>query len=277
MKEALYNEDNEFFHNTYLGFIVIKPIPNSLVGFSLLRTYNYSRNHSTYNNFREFWSTRIYKLHLYGHEIEIDSLAFQQQDSVLSACATVSIWVLLQKASKDPYIQLETPGGLTKKAGIVSTQGERLIPNKEGLSIPSICEVLTHSNLETVVRTQEGIEDFAQYLKSIIYAYSPLKIPMIFLYYLSQNDNYNNGHSVAITGHNIDKDTVLSKKKFSSFLTGNKLKSISLVSEQISKIYVHDDQWGPFARMEYDNSNNLLSPWNKDLSSKSPINSYEIT
>lgn len=60
------------FWSNYLGFIVVKPIPTKIIG---------------------------YTIHVFGKEVKIKSLAFQEQDSVLAACATTAIWSMLNKAS----------------------------------------------------------------------------------------------------------------------------------------------------------------------------------
>ena len=78
--------------NSYLGFIVVRPIPNTVIGFTVLKPYV----HSTGFNQRNFWGLKKYPVHLFGIKLEVESLAFQEQDSVVSACATAAIWSMLQ-------------------------------------------------------------------------------------------------------------------------------------------------------------------------------------
>jgi len=106
----LSQNKDEFFNKYYLGYVVIKPIPTSIIGRSLLRTYNYNEKSITFDSQRNYWAIRDYKVHIFGNDFTIKSLAFQQQDAVLSACATVSIWVVLQRACLDYFIPLKTPG-----------------------------------------------------------------------------------------------------------------------------------------------------------------------
>lgn len=65
---------------SYLGYIVVKPLPSIPIGATLLKTYN-----RTDANKRFFPCTKDYTVNLFGKEIQITSLAFQQQDSVVGA------------------------------------------------------------------------------------------------------------------------------------------------------------------------------------------------
>lgn len=67
---------------SYLGFIVVKPIPYTIIGFTLLKVY--SNSPTT----RQFWGAKKYDVHLFGRELTVESLAFQEQDNILAACAT---------------------------------------------------------------------------------------------------------------------------------------------------------------------------------------------
>src|SRR5574343_1412811 len=117
-------ETSEFWEN-YLGFIVVKPIPYTVIGYTVLKTYS---NGKEFND-RNFWGIRDYKVDVFGNEITICSLAFQEQDSVLAACATTAIWSMLNKASTDYHTILKSPSLITKDADNTSPDGSRLFPN----------------------------------------------------------------------------------------------------------------------------------------------------
>ena len=77
------------FRNAYLGFVIARPLPDAIIGRTALSTYPPDGGR------RHYPCTRLYNANLFGVELVVRSLAFQEQDSVLAACATVSLWVRL--------------------------------------------------------------------------------------------------------------------------------------------------------------------------------------
>lgn len=93
-------DETEFYHllvnkgplsikklqQSYLGFIVIKPLPQTIIGRTCLKTY------PTENASRYYPIIRNYSINLYGIELFVKSLAYQEQDHVVAACATSALW-----------------------------------------------------------------------------------------------------------------------------------------------------------------------------------------
>lgn len=247
--------DHKEFWDEYIGFIVVKPIPVTVIGYSVLKTYS---NNQEFDN-RNFWGVRDYKVHFYGNEIEFPSLAFQEQDSVVAACATTAIWSMLNKASADYYTLLKSPSQITNDADNVSPDGSRLFPNK-GLNILQICQAILNSGLVSEVKQQNFslVDETGQeitkvvsniYLKKILNAYSPIGIPIIVVINVPHNDSYSL-HAITVSGYKQSGPGKVDPKL-----------EISWLAENIEKIYAHDDQWGPFARIEFKNDAELLTPW----------------
>lgn len=255
------------FWNNYAGFLVVKPIPVTIIGTTVFK--NYPKGIRTGE--RNFWGTRQYPIHLFGKDLKIDSLAFQEQDTVLSACATTSIWSMLHKASEDYTIVLKTPGEITKDAGETVPNKGRLLPNKEGLEISQMCKAIENCGLEVEIRLpiKENDKIDNQYIQKILNAYSCIGTPIILVIKVpsgfkdnnaskDQMDNVKYGlHAVAVSGF---------KKKALSTL--NKDDKTSSVYKLIEKIYYHDDQWGPFARAEFSGKFDLDTTWTKFHESK---------
>lgn len=243
------------FWKSYLGFIVVKPIPTTVIGFSVLKDYNSSNP----KNERYFWGLRNYKVHIFGHEIEVLSLAFQEQDSVLAACATTAIWSMLNKASTDFHTILKSPSQITRDADNVSPDGSRLFPNK-GLSVLQICQAIFNSGLVSEVKQPDYIEYDKSgqisgyyitnlYTKKILNAYSPIGIPIILV--ISVPDGAEHGlHAITVSGYRQTPAQEIAPKSGTSWL-----------AENIDKIYAHDDQWGPFVRIDFENIIDLKTPW----------------
>lgn len=248
-------EDNKGFWEHYLGFIVVKPIPVTVIGYTVLKTYSNSIDF----NARNFWGVRDYNIHFYGNEIKIKSLAFQEQDTVLAACATTAIWSMLNKASVDFHTILKSPSQITKDADNVSPDGSRLFPNK-GLDILQICQAILNSGLVSEVKqpdfflkdsTGKAIGRIVsnRYLKKILNAYAPIGIPIILVINVPNGDTYGL-HAITISGF---------KQKAPAVIHPNN--EISWLSDNIEKFYAHDDQWGPFSRIDFKNDAELITPW----------------
>ncbi len=257
------NKHNEFWKH-YLGFIVIKPIPFRVIGFSILKTYYQGQNFDE----RNFWGCRNYKIHLHGNEIDIISLAFQEQDNVLAACATTAIWSVLNKASADFYTVLKSPSEITKDAGNVSPDGSRLFPNK-GLDLLQICRSILNSGLVTEVKQPDyTLYDTKfvsnQYLKKILNAYSPIGIPIILIIDVPNGNKYAL-HAITVSGYKKTVPKSIKSQKETSWLSDN-----------IEKFYAHDDQWGSFARIEFKNIIELKTPWSEFHPKKLPTYTKSI-
>jgi hypothetical protein len=250
--------------NTYLGFIVVKPIPVTVIGYSVLKTYSQSQSFDS----RNFWGVRNYKVHFYGKEIELQSLAFQEQDSVLSACATTAIWAMLNKASVDFHTILKSPSQITKDADNLSHDGSRLFPNK-GLNLLQICQAILNSGLVSEIKQDNYLLKNAngettakivsnKYLKKILNAYSSIGIPVILVVNVP-NGEYYGLHAITISGYKQKSPNAIPPQPETSWLSNN-----------IEKIYAHDDQWGPFARIDFQNEAELITPWTLLLANGSP-------
>ncbi|HBO4309877.1 TPA: hypothetical protein L4V00_000188 [Pseudomonas aeruginosa] len=72
----------------YLGFVIIKPLTKTFVGKTCLRIGD------DLGDQKKKISKR-YDVSLFGLQLSIDSIAFQEQDKVVSACATTAIWTAL--------------------------------------------------------------------------------------------------------------------------------------------------------------------------------------
>jgi len=254
LEAALIEATTDFWDN-YLGFIVIKPIPVTIIGYTVLKTYS---SKQTFNE-RNFWGIREYVVHFYGTEIKIKSLAFQEQDSVLAACATTAIWSMLNKAALDFHTILKSPSQITKDADNISPDGSRLFPNK-GLNLLQICQAIFNSGLVSEVKQPDYILKNSKgepigravsnsYLKKILNAYSPIGIPIILVIRVPNGGDHGL-HAITVSGFKQNAPRPISPQT-----------QISWLSENIEKFYAHDDQWGPFARVEFINEIELRTPW----------------
>ncbi len=239
--EALLNESNpslqKALQQNYLGFVVVKPLPKTIIGRTCLVPYPKESGKE-----RKYPITREYKVNLFGLPLSVKSLAFQEQDNVVAACATSALWSVFHGTGILFHHDILSPGEITKTATKQLPIESRVFPNR-GLSGEQMAYAIRSVNLEPL---QIGINNKEYNIKSSIYAYISYGIPLILglrLYDISgRTPNYIGRHAVAVTGYSIEDQT-----------TKYENENLKLVSSNINKIYVHDDQVGPFSRMVFDN------------------------
>lgn len=244
--------ENDILHNThkvindtnYLGFIVIKHLPNVLFGTTILQTY------SNETKIRRYL-TRQYFVHIFGKELKINSIAFQEQDSAVSACATSALWSAFQKTSCIFQTPLPTPIDITNSAKNLFFETGRLLPSS-GLDHYQIGNAIKDVGLVFELRNNENYIANITRVKGFIYSYIKSGLPIL----LGLEIDKIGRHLITLLGYQESK------------INFKRTKSISLYSEQIKMFYAHDDQVGPFSRLQFIDSivkNNLLeTSWWKD-------------
>ncbi len=227
----------------YIGFIVVKPLPQTIIGRTCLRTY-------PEENDRFFNLNRRYNVSLFGIPLETCSIAYQEQDSVVAACASSAVWSAFQATGLLFQHSIPSPGEITKAATKFSPYGNRHFPNK-GLNPEQMAYAIRNVGLEPYLF---HVSDYSL-LKATIYAYQKAHIPLILGVNLIDESNGHDEelgrHAVTVTGYRMDGNI----DKFSNT-------ELLLTSSKMEKIYVHDDQVGPFARMGFDRTdNNFSTSW----------------
>lgn len=218
----------------YVGFIVLKRLPQTIIGRTCLKHYTEELG-------RCFRIVDNYTANLFGLELTVKSLPFQEQDSVVSACATSSLWTAFHMTGRIFQHSIPSPSTITKHASEFISYGiddKREFPN-HGLSIEQMAYAVKKNSLEPLIFSFES----SFVLKSCIYGYLSSSIPIILLFKLYDNtEKISLGlHAVTITGYSMGEITNYDTTQ----------KETVLQSSHIDKIYVHDDQIGPFARMEF--------------------------
>lgn len=220
---------------SYLGFVVIKPLPKTVIGRTCLVTYCDKPP-------RHYPAARRFESNLFGIPLSIaKTLPFQEQDSVVAACATSALWTLFQATAKEFQHQVLTPIEITRAATHLLPTESRVIPN-QGLSTHMMAHAIKSVNLEPfLIRVAED-----KVFHAAIYSYVHARIPLLLgvdLVEQTASDRYKpmGKHALAIVGYNLGgSPTALSAS------------GLILRSSRMDKIYVHDDQIGPFARMALD-------------------------
>jgi len=228
----------------YLGFIVVKPLSQTIIGRTCLRTYMADGGR------RVFPVLRQYRVNLYGLSLHIESVPFQEQDSVAAACATSALWSCLHSTGKYFHHPILSPTEITKSAQASLPTNEvpeaRAFPSR-GLTATQIANAIHSVGLEAQILAAQS----THIIKSSLYAYLRGNIPVLMSIELRDITYGADGqlvsnvlkghHAVSVLGYSLPRDSEakIFKKQF------------TLRASRIDKIYVHDDQLGPFARMGF--------------------------
>jgi hypothetical protein len=229
--------DHALLQKAYIGFVVIKPLPKTIFGRTCLKTYDGDQG-------RRHYITRNYDVNLYGLELKVDSLAYQEQDRIVSACATSALWSIFQYTGVQFQHPILSPLEITNAACINFPSEQRFIPNS-GLEINQMIHGIYSVGLEPYIIPFEGMAD----VKNEIYALLKGGIPMILGMALINTSKANeksdsdvitdfDNHAVAVSGYSLGGS-------YAPF----DWSEILLESSRLDKLYCHDDQIGPFSRI----------------------------
>lgn len=242
---------SKLLKDSYQGFVVLKPLPQTIIGRTCLQTYSSDENRRNYS------ITRSYDVSLFGINLKIDNtLAFQEQDSVVAACATSALWSVFHGTGKLFQHQILSPARITKIATKHVPVSYRTFPHEEGLTSEMMAHAIRAVGLEpSLVRMPNYF-----WLKNTLYAYLRAGIPIIFGIDLlkevttekGKSFNFFGKHAIAVTGYSLDDNADYVPSAEDNAKQGDF--PINLRASKIDKIYCHDDGIGPFARMELDNA-----------------------
>ncbi|MCC6489641.1 MAG: hypothetical protein IT364_19260 [Candidatus Hydrogenedentes bacterium] len=221
------HEDTERLQNAYMGFLVVRPLPVAIIGRTVFQTYDDDGGR------RQFTSLLEYESHILSIPFWLRSLAFQEQDTVIAACATVALWSALHKAADLFGTQTPRPSAITKSANQVVSD-TRSIPSK-GLIVEQMCSAIAQQGLEPeMIRVVEDLP-----LRSLLYGYLRVGLAPIVIVQIERLEGL---HAVTFAGYSIRDDVV------PVFPAGTLTDAIPMIGRRIDAFYGHDDQVGPFAK-----------------------------
>lgn len=227
LREAILGKASTDLQPNYLGFVVVRPIPQAAVGRTVLRVYPDD------NGRRHYPATRVYESNLYGLVQRVESLAYQQQDRTVAACATVALWCAFQKTSELFGSRLPRRAEITSQATRTGGAG-RAFPS-DGLEIRQVCEAIRGVGLEPEVFQVSG----ATYASSLLYGYLASGTPAILCVEIE-----NVGlHAFTVCGYSLRDDSCARSEV-------SEPDPMPVIGRRIDEFYVHDDQVGPFARLK---------------------------
>jgi hypothetical protein len=226
-EQDILNDSGKIINDdSYLGYIVVKNLPNVIIGATLLKTYS--------NNSSRYYITRNCETNLFGKKLKFKSLIFQEQDKVVSACATTALWIAFYKTSNFFQTSLPSPSEITASAKNSFNTAGRIFPNKDGLDHFQIGNAIENVGLVFELRNNDNVND-PNFLKSFIYSYSKLGLPVL----LGLNIPDKGRHLITVSGFRYDHSNTI-ESEFSN---------LSLISDNLNLFYAHDDRVGPYSRL----------------------------
>ena len=235
------NELREFSYASYLGFCTIKPLDGSPVGRTVLRHYD----EVAVDGKRRFNCTRHYTTHLFGLDLTVCGLVFQEQDQAVSACATTALWTALSKVKDFEDIRTPTPAEITKRATQFLLSGPA-IPAIEGLALQQMCQAIQSLGLSPYVIRMQGSTPVE--IKSYLYSAVASGFAPVLL--ISRPKG---GHAVTVSGMKL-------KSVHAPETVGDDPGSkFDDVAGDLKEIYVNDDRYSPYFKVSVEGLTKDLS------------------
>ena len=222
---------------SYLGFVVLRPIPAAPLGRTVLTWYP----ERDINAPRVKNPSRNYFVHIAGIKLFVEGLAWQQQDTGVGACATVSLWSMLHSSAFDDHHAIPTTADITRDAHSKHSFGTRIFPS-QGLNFWQICDAIKEQNLaplitEGDVKDSSNIRGFSkERFASTCASYIRSGYPILLIGNLI--DEGSPGHAICIVGYR------------SCVPSPTNPQYPSLAEFDIKYVYIHDDNLGPNVRFK---------------------------
>lgn len=259
----------------YLGFIVIRPIPAAPLGRAVLAWYPEQEKNKNTPRIRH--PSRDYTVHVAGIELKVNGLAWQQQDTGVGACATVSLWSMLHSSAFDDHHAIPTTADITRDAHSKHSFGSRVFPS-QGLNFYQICDAIKEQKLAPLITEGDVKSDVSgkilgfskERFSSTCASYIRSGYPVLLSGYLIAPGSP--GHAICVVGFR------------SCVPQSSDPKSPSLAESGIEYIYLHDDNLGPNVRFKVEIevlekevavlSADAPEPVNKERSIACPTDNY---
>jgi hypothetical protein len=224
-----YAEVTSQLQSSYLGFSVVRPIPSAPIGRTVLRTFGDRGS-------RQMLSVHIHQVHLCGMELQVRGVPFQQQELAVGACATTAVWSALAAASRATGRRPPTPFDVTD-AATRHVLNDRPFPADSGLDLQQVLAAIrAHGFAPYTLKPQSNAELFSVAVKAYLSSGSPVVL------LVNEPSGY---HAITAVGYR-EPDSEYAAEPFRVIENGHTLRTTGM-----SRLYVHEDRLGPYARMDW--------------------------
>jgi hypothetical protein len=227
----------EIIQTSYLGFLVVRPIPTTFVARLVINSDFCKGAHlvSTSN-----------EVSLFGIALKIKGVPFTEQDKVVAACASAAIWSYLFVVQEIGPMLAPSLSNITSTAIGYSKKPFRAFP-AEGLTTEHIISALQRFNLEPVW-LETNIADKLLLFKESFYAYLKNNTPILIgadVYEYSEDKKTHvllGAHLICVVGFQLDNN-LLKRSKDSNI-------GESVLGGNIASLFLHDDRFGPYQQLK---------------------------
>ena len=215
----------------YLGFIVFRPLPYTVYGRVCLRPLNLSDSGES-----RYPAIQNVTAHLMGVPLTIKTMPYQEQDTVVAACATSALWSAFQITGRKFIHCIPSPNHITSLATQGGSCTTRAFPSG-GLFANEMGRAVHKVGL-----TQQIVQFLSSdVFRTEVYAYLRLGLPVVLLASVYANGKQEGNHAITISGYHLgDVKAVASWK------------GLPLIGTAIDRFFCHDDRIGPFVDVTMD-------------------------
>lgn len=221
MLQSGKTEAHQMLKQHYLGFVIIKPLPKTFIGRTCLKIYD-----SLQNSEETTLLTRQYEASLFGINLVVNSIAFQEQDKVVAACSSTSVWSALHAIPWKKTRDIPSRSEITSNAINHIDGSSNSFPNKE-LTNKQILRAIDSEKLRHIFSDLHNYTWDA--LLKVIKIHTDSALPLILgaqVYSIEENTLiHQGGHAVTVLGYKGPREK--------------------------PALYVHDDRLGPFVRASF--------------------------
>jgi hypothetical protein len=217
---------------SYLGFVVYRPIPAAPLGRTVVRWYPEHSPHTP----RVTYPSRDYQCHIAGLTLSVKGLAWQQQDTGVGACATIALWTMLHSSALDEHHAIPTTADITRYAHRTASLGQRIFPST-GLTLYQLCEAVKEAGLAPVVSQGDlDLGEHAGFSKDRFSSIAALLIRSGYPILLAGKLEGVGHHAVCAVGFREASPPIPKAGK------------LELQDGTTDYLYIHDDNLGPNVR-----------------------------
>jgi hypothetical protein len=185
-----------------------------------------------------------FPVNLAGTELEVDGVPYMEQDTLVSACASASLWVAgwYMAHRYGPEFRTHFTCDITDMATRYALSTGRAMPSL-GLSFEQMMEALRQMGFDPVPHTGARLasRDAAQ---RVIYRYVESEVPALLSLWFPKGG----GHAVTVVGHTLDRQRQPTLHELKTD-EGYRLLYCNS-SDFVPAFLVQDDAGGPFRHIE---------------------------
>lgn len=250
--DGLEDENITAWKGSYLGFIVIKPLAETFIGKTCLKPYSsfLDPQKKTYKKIL----TKDYHVDLFGIDLVVKSVAFQEKDTVTSVSATTSLWSAFHALKWNDVKEVTSCNEILINAVNHVIDSKNTFPQNE----LTTKQILRAIDIEGLKHHELKLEKMDYVLfHEVVKIHIDSGLPLIFGLEVESLENKDNEshlgfHAVTILGY---KD--------------------ALSEEESPCIYIHDNRLGPYVRATYSPININEKKWGLIIQKKDPSGQWK--